>query len=366
MRTVLDILIYSCGALVVVGGLCLSYLGVSGSLHNQRMLALWVLYLTLFFVLTGAFLYFYQNLQKSLANEPERERPLLAVESTALRNLADGRGFVEVAVRNAGNVEAHTATVNTTLWGRSTEEDDGRGCPEPKQAPPETMQSVENFGVNTVRLSGSGVILTKEQMLNIAQQKTRLYVYLVSEYGGRSDRRYTLEYYARYDPVTGSFQVCPGHNSANGKPTDTPVRRAWITVQSAGFVCLTIGEPIRVKAVFVNSGETPAYNFVTGGRVEVRFADNPVPNPLPIDQIKFSEGAGIVGGSGNTYQLIGDVGEPLNKETLALIKQGRMKVYMWGMIKYEDVSKNPQSLKFCLENVGTEGFSPCSHSNEGT
>ena len=363
----LDVLIYTCGALVVVGGLCLSYLGVSGSLHNQRILALWVLYLTLFFVLTGAFLYFYQNLQKSLANEPERERPLLAVESTTLRNLADGRGFVEVAVRNAGNIEARTATVNTTLWGRSTEEDDGRGCPEPKQAPPETMQSVENFGVNTVRLSGSGVILTKEQMLNIAQQKTRLYVYLVSEYGGRSDRRYTLEYYARYDPVTGSFQVCPGHNSASGKPTssDAAAGRAWITVQSAGFVSLKVGEPIRVRAVFVNSGQTPAYNLVTGGRVEVKYADNPVPNPMPVEEIKFNDGVGILGANGNTYELAGDVGVPLNEATLTLINQGRMRVYMWGMIKYDDVSKNPHWLKFCLVNFGAKGFSPCPNNNEG-
>src|SRR2546423_851992 len=57
-KSVLDVLIYICGTLVIVGGLWLGYLGVSGHLKSQKALGLWVLYGTLFFVLTGSFLYF--------------------------------------------------------------------------------------------------------------------------------------------------------------------------------------------------------------------------------------------------------------------------------------------------------------------
>jgi hypothetical protein len=70
----LNIAIYICGALVAVGGLLLGYLGVAGGFTNQRILALMILYVTLFFLLTGAFLYFYQNLrsQKPASNLSDR------------------------------------------------------------------------------------------------------------------------------------------------------------------------------------------------------------------------------------------------------------------------------------------------------
>lgn len=60
----LDAAIYTCASLVLVGCICLGYLGVGGGFYNQRMLALVITYVTLVFVLTGAFLYFYQNLRQ--------------------------------------------------------------------------------------------------------------------------------------------------------------------------------------------------------------------------------------------------------------------------------------------------------------
>lgn len=48
-KSMVEALIYVCGILVVVGGLLLGYMGVSGGFTNQRILALWVLYFTLFF-----------------------------------------------------------------------------------------------------------------------------------------------------------------------------------------------------------------------------------------------------------------------------------------------------------------------------
>lgn len=78
----LDAAIYVCAALVLVGCICLGYLGVGGGFHNQRMLALKITYATLFLVLTGGFLYFYQKLRVDLerpdsADQVTKPRPEL-------------------------------------------------------------------------------------------------------------------------------------------------------------------------------------------------------------------------------------------------------------------------------------------------
>ncbi len=70
----LDVLVYVCGVLVLIGGLLLGYLGVAGGFTNQRVLALWILYGTLFFVLTGAFFYFLKRLKEPEANTSARTK----------------------------------------------------------------------------------------------------------------------------------------------------------------------------------------------------------------------------------------------------------------------------------------------------
>jgi hypothetical protein len=139
-------------------------------------------------------------------------RPLLAVEGARLVKLPDGRGHVEITVRNSGQEAAQKATVYTSVWGTPIEED--RECSEPKEAPLETMASVAVIGIGERRQGGTGVILTKEQIVNIEKGVTRLYVYLISSYEGLSGGSYSLRYYGRYDAVTHAFHDCPTHNES--------------------------------------------------------------------------------------------------------------------------------------------------------
>ena len=82
----LDILIYTCGALAVIGGAYLSYLGVFGHLSDQRVPALIALYGTLLFVLTGGFLYSLQKLlseQGATKTDVKKEPDILATQDRA-------------------------------------------------------------------------------------------------------------------------------------------------------------------------------------------------------------------------------------------------------------------------------------------
>ncbi|MGH9905591.1 MAG: hypothetical protein ACRD8U_08425 [Pyrinomonadaceae bacterium] len=102
----------------------------------------------------------------------------------------------------------------SNVRGIPIEENKGRECPEPQQGPLETMQSVGLIGVGERRSSGTGVILTREQIANVEEGATQLYVYLVSKYNGLFGEPYSLKYYGKYSAVTGHFQDCPTHNEA--------------------------------------------------------------------------------------------------------------------------------------------------------
>jgi hypothetical protein len=94
-RSVLDVAIYACGTLAVIGGLCIGYLGVSGGFHNQRVLALWLLYFSLLFVLTGAFCYFLQRLKVDIAREDAAKEPVVKPEPEKPRTERAVMSFIE-------------------------------------------------------------------------------------------------------------------------------------------------------------------------------------------------------------------------------------------------------------------------------
>jgi hypothetical protein len=141
-------------------------------------------------------------------------RPLLALETARFVKLADGRGHVEVTVRNSGQDAAKNATVYTSIWGTPIEKTKDRECPDPLQAPLETMPSIGVFGIGERKSGGTGVILTKEQVANIEKGQTRLFVYLIANYEGLSGGSYLLKYYGRYDSVIHTFHDCPTHNDS--------------------------------------------------------------------------------------------------------------------------------------------------------
>lgn len=130
-KSVLDVSIYICGTLAVLGSLWLGYLGVSGHLKNQQSLGLWILYSTIIFVLTGAFLHFqkliWEGSAKSEAVAQKSESPPRATISAADRpwlsveaipdgpftvNKEGANFFVRFIVKNTGRSVATETTIN--------------------------------------------------------------------------------------------------------------------------------------------------------------------------------------------------------------------------------------------------------------
>jgi hypothetical protein len=93
-RTVLNTLIYICGVLVIAAGLWLSYLGIFGHLKSQKVLALSVLFASLFFLLLGGYFYFLnQALGQEIPHTDNANPPVLDAFSSSLKAIvAPSRG----------------------------------------------------------------------------------------------------------------------------------------------------------------------------------------------------------------------------------------------------------------------------------
>jgi hypothetical protein len=193
-RTMLDILIYVCGVLVIVGGLCLGYMGVSGSLKNQRILALEVLYVTLVFVLTGAFLYFYQNLRSQGVKEAGLHlinRASVAIQSANLTVFELNKNTEAlITFVNSGK----TTATNVRVYGHIQLRDKplDPGMPGAKDIKEEPSQDVipANGGTTNMPFS-SGSMLTPNLLKLIDNGSHRIYIWGIVTYEDAIGERWT-------------------------------------------------------------------------------------------------------------------------------------------------------------------------------
>jgi hypothetical protein len=134
-KSVLDVLSYIFGILAALGSLWLGYLGVSGHLKNHQTMGLWVLYTTIIFILTGAFLHFQKLIWEGSAKTeatvqktdgpPQNtisagDRPWLAVDVIPNGPLAFGKDDAVLQVRfvvfNTGRSVATSTTINAKVY----------------------------------------------------------------------------------------------------------------------------------------------------------------------------------------------------------------------------------------------------------
>ena len=215
MALFISIILISVGLLLVgIGGNAWS----RGGYDNVKLAGWWGIAGYLVFGFGAWFTYYSYVIKPARASvgpveEPvTSKRPVLAVEGATLKKLPDGRGYVDIIVRNSGDALARNAIVHLSIAGIPVTEDNARDCPEPEKGQLETMPSVGVFGINERRSAGTGVILSAQDIASIVQQKTRLYVHLLSNYEGERNG-YVLEFYARYDPITDGFKECQIHNT---------------------------------------------------------------------------------------------------------------------------------------------------------
>jgi hypothetical protein len=209
-KTMLDILIYICGACVVVGGLCLGYLGVAGALQNQRLLALWILYFTLFFVLTGAFLYFYKNLQKQpkLASSLPKERPEVFIERVTVEILTVGKPeAISLELKNRGKRTAHDVQVQTTHAHKPISFE-GLLPSRVNNVPDSHWEIVPDGTV--ISVSRSTWLMTDKWMREIKERSRLFFMYGKFSYKDEDGTPYRVKFCYMFDPdFPRMMAICP-------------------------------------------------------------------------------------------------------------------------------------------------------------
>jgi hypothetical protein len=165
--------------------------------------------------------------------------------------------------------------------------------------------------------------------------------------------------------------------------TETAFRaeqRAWVGVQGTGEIKgFTESETWKVTVVFFNSGRTPARNVRTSGM----YVTSPIPLSGPstenIKQLGFRPAQSIAP-QGFYHHNIG--AEAAAEGTTAaqlqgqqqliseykFIKDKRLFLYYFGILKYDDVFGNPRETQYCiyLANPDTKEVGMCDAFNDLT
>jgi hypothetical protein len=145
------------------------------------------------------------------------ERPALGIEGAALARFIVGEpALVQVAIRNFGHVPARNATVLSTVFADRAVSP-STPCPEPQQSDRVIgLGSRSVFAVNGIK---SGIVpsrypIRQEDFDRVMNEKSFwIYIHVMTRYG--DGRQYFLEYYARYNADTKSWDECGTHNRAN-------------------------------------------------------------------------------------------------------------------------------------------------------
>jgi hypothetical protein len=103
---------------------------------------------------------------------------------------------------------------------------------------------------------------------------------------------------------------------------------------------LSVGNHPRVKLLFKNFGQTPAYKFAYGFGWKLAKDDSfqdrePRPTVHRISRIMNPE---------ETYGSVETAPFPLTAAQLAAIKTGQMRLYVWGRATFEDIFAQSQSI----------------------
>jgi hypothetical protein len=148
-------------------------------------------------------------------------------------------------------------------------------------------------------------------------------------------------------------------------------QRAWVGVQDAGGAAPTETLPWRVRIVFFNSGRSPARSVQRDGMYIT--SDHPLngPGPEQVSQLIFSPAQSIA--PQGKYNFMMGEAPPARASTelqlsgnrglisqLPQIKDGRLFLYYFGILKYDDGFGRQRETQFCIllanPTTGEVGF----------
>lgn len=129
----------------------------------------------------------------------------------------------------------------------------------------------------------------------------------------------------------------------------------------------TVGEKIRARLKIINSGNTPADNVVSYCHLTVR--NRPLPLFTLADAKKDIEDerasrTQIPPNGGVIFQDLFSATR-LSEKVSRLLNESDDRVFVWGMVTYDDVFGRRRWTKFCFEQVaGSRDLENCSNNNE--
>jgi hypothetical protein len=267
-KSVLDVLIYICGTLAVLGSLWLGYLGVSGHLKNQQSFGLWILYATITLVLTGVFLHFQKLIWEGSAKAEAAaqhkgaaphstisaaERPYLYFKFFRLLDslTAGKRTVFQASITNSGRAPA-TGSFTDITWGTKFTPLAGplmyspSGTHEFSLAPDEVLTLT--FDIDFVP--------TEEQIKALDAKQLFLFVWARGEYTDEAGRTYPFPFCYRYDKqVPGEMAICNPERE-HEKGAKTPIIGNVVLIKP-----LAANKIVEVNLVLLNDSGDAAENL---------------------------------------------------------------------------------------------------------
>lgn len=139
--------------------------------------------------------------------------------------------------------------------------------------------------------------------------------------------------------------------------------RAWITVKAASYEEIEEGKEINYTVTFVNSGNSPALNLTT--HIECEISNTPVQPPREFT-VRDNNPSKAVVGPGGTFLAGGSDNDNtiLTEELVEKIKRGDLSIYVWAVVKYDDIFGQQRETGYCGTNrLGTTYLDICRDGN---
>jgi hypothetical protein len=145
--------------------------------------------------------------------------------------------------------------------------------------------------------------------------------------------------------------------------------RAYVTVTDVQLLAFTVGERIRVKVVFKNTGATPAYECTLVTRI--RIARFPAPETSFDYPTLAHNPAKVLIGPDAPFSQQSSPPHALTQFEHDEVSSGRCALYFWGRLNYRDAFEADRWTTFRSMTGGNRGFrdggslSACDAGNDG-
>jgi hypothetical protein len=140
---------------------------------------------------------------------------------------------------------------------------------------------------------------------------------------------------------------------------------AYIAIKDANLIQLEQGKRAQARLVFVNAGNTPAYNAKFYTHIELREAPLPdnVPNLIVIGGQPASQNI-VAANGGERIQTVETTAD-LMADAIKRIQLGDSRFYVWGIATYEDIFGRKRWTRFCLvQPRNSMKLDSCGNNNE--